>query len=131
MLEALDRYALDNGLMASQLRFGTYLTEHFADEIVALRRARERAAEDALNTREMMVTEVEPVTLPSDPPLQRPSRSPAATTSGIQRRAVDHDPASAPPAPAPSSARRTLIRAGAIAFVLVIAFGLYVLAQPH
>lgn len=131
MLEALDRYALDNGLMASQLRFGTFLTDHFADEIVALRRARERAAEDALNTREMIVTEVEPVTLPSEPPIQRPSRSPGATTSGIQRRAVDQQDAPAPSSPAPSSTRRTLIRVGVVAFVLVVAFALYALAQQH
>jgi serine/threonine protein kinase len=45
MLEALDHYALQTGLMASQLRFGAFLTDYFAEEIVALRRARERAAQ--------------------------------------------------------------------------------------
>jgi serine/threonine-protein kinase len=126
MLEALDRYALDVGLMASQLRFGTFLTDHFADEIVALRRARERAAEDALNTREMIVTEVEPVTLPSEPPMQRRSQAPSTAPPPEQRRAIDRDP----PVPAgPSAARRTLVRAGVVTFVLGVAFTLYALLQ--
>ncbi len=67
-LEALDHYALDTGLMASQLRFGAFLTDHFADEIVALRRARERAAEQALHALDVPVAEIEPVTAHSEPP---------------------------------------------------------------
>jgi eukaryotic-like serine/threonine-protein kinase len=47
MLDDLDDYALATQLMASQLRFAAFLTEHFADEIIALRRDRERAAERA------------------------------------------------------------------------------------
>jgi serine/threonine-protein kinase len=126
MLEALDRYALDVGLMASQLRFGTFLTDHFADEIVALRRARERAAEDALNTREMIVTEVEPVTLPSDPPMQRRSHAPKAAPPPAPRLANDREP---PAPPGPSAARRTLMRAGAVTFVVGVALALYALLQ--
>jgi len=45
-LEDLDHYALSTQLMASQLRFASFLTQHFAEEIVALRRSREEAAED-------------------------------------------------------------------------------------
>jgi serine/threonine-protein kinase len=94
MVHSLDSYALDVGLMASQLRFGTFLTDHFADEIVALRRARERAAEDALHARDMPVTEIEPVTLPSEPPLTRPSWSsepppPPPPPPPLARRAAD------------------------------------------
>jgi hypothetical protein len=48
--------------MASQLRFGAFLTEHFAQEIVELRRARERAAEQALHASDIPVAEIEPVT---------------------------------------------------------------------
>lgn len=101
MLKALDDYALAVGLMASQLRFGTFLTDHFADEIVALRRARERAAEDALHARDMQVTEIEPVTLPSDPPGTRPSipseelmsaLSSATSALAPARRASDREP---------------------------------------
>jgi eukaryotic-like serine/threonine-protein kinase len=45
MLADLDDYALATQLMASQLRFASFLTGHFGDEIVALRRERERVAE--------------------------------------------------------------------------------------
>jgi hypothetical protein len=40
-LRALEDYAIDARLMASQLRFGSFLTDHFAREIVDMRRARE------------------------------------------------------------------------------------------
>ncbi len=43
-LRALEEYAMSTKLMASQLRFGTFLTDHFAAEILQLRRERERAA---------------------------------------------------------------------------------------
>ncbi|MDD9935440.1 MAG: serine/threonine-protein kinase [Myxococcales bacterium] len=72
MLDALEEYAHGVHLMASPLRFGTFLTEHFADEMVALRRARERAAEQALSTLDIPVTEIEPVTVPSEHPATRP-----------------------------------------------------------
>ncbi len=47
MLHDLEDYALTHQLMASSLRFGSFLADHFADAIVRLRRAREKAA-DAL-----------------------------------------------------------------------------------
>jgi len=43
-LRALEDYAIGAKLMASQLRFGAFLTDHFAGEILELRRERERAA---------------------------------------------------------------------------------------
>jgi len=43
-LRAIEEYAISSKLMASQLRFGTFLTEHFAAEILELRRERERSA---------------------------------------------------------------------------------------
>ncbi len=43
-LRALEDYAVQARLMASQLRFGSFLTSNFAQEIVELRRARELAA---------------------------------------------------------------------------------------
>jgi len=129
MLEDLDRYALEYGLMASQLRFGTFLTDHFADEIVALRRARERAAEDALHARDMLVTEVEPVTLPSDPPVVRRSFPPPSEPPATERRASEQQPAPEVEADAPSGVRRRLIQAGVIAFVAAVAALLYTLAR--
>ncbi len=79
MLEDLDNYAISTQLMASQLRFSSFLTENFADEIVALRRARERAAEAAQLRPPVEVSEPEPVTAPSDPPPARPSPRPQRT----------------------------------------------------
>jgi hypothetical protein len=99
MLDALDHYALSTALMASQLRFGAFLTDHFADEIVALRRARERAAELALHALDVPVAEVEPVSAPSEPPIAYPSASQVEL-----RRAPD-----SPAAPkAPRTSARTL-----------------------
>ncbi|HMI93799.1 MAG TPA: serine/threonine-protein kinase [Polyangiales bacterium] len=97
MLLALEEYALSTSLMASQLRFGSYLTDHFADEIVALRRARERAAEHALGNRHIPVVEVEPATMPSERPkateaVARPLE-PAAQpvrVSAVPQSAVPH-----------------------------------------
>jgi serine/threonine-protein kinase len=43
-LRGLEDYAIGAKLMASQLRFGAFLTEHFGKQIVELRRERERAA---------------------------------------------------------------------------------------
>ncbi len=40
----LEDYLVQNRLMASPMRFGAFLTDHFEDEIVTLRRERERAA---------------------------------------------------------------------------------------
>jgi serine/threonine-protein kinase len=43
-LAALEDYALSVRLMVSQLRFASFLTEHFGDRILEVRRERERAA---------------------------------------------------------------------------------------
>jgi serine/threonine-protein kinase len=43
-LAELEDYALSVRLMVSQLRFASFLTEHFGDRILELRRERERAA---------------------------------------------------------------------------------------
>jgi serine/threonine protein kinase len=113
MSNALEDYALSSGLMASQLRFGTFLTDHFAEEIVALRRARERAAEQALSTRDVPIAEVEPVTAPSErpsPPDSPPSAPAVVAGATPRRRASDAAPAPAPippVAPAAHAAVRT------------------------
>lgn len=44
-LDALETYAIEERLMASPLRLGSFLTDHFAEDIVSLRRTREKAAE--------------------------------------------------------------------------------------
>jgi serine/threonine-protein kinase len=48
MLEQLDEYALTSQLMASQLRFASFLSNNFAEAMLALRRERERAAEASI-----------------------------------------------------------------------------------
>ena len=74
--------------MASQLRFGAFLTDHFAEEIVALRRARERAAEQALHASHIPVAEIEPVTQPSSRP-RRATVSDARPAPELRRRKED------------------------------------------
>ena len=46
MLEALESYARDTNLLASPLRFGDWLQDHFGEALLAQRRARERASHD-------------------------------------------------------------------------------------
>jgi eukaryotic-like serine/threonine-protein kinase len=43
-LQALEDYAVAGKLMVSQLRFGSFLIDHFGERILEVRRARERAA---------------------------------------------------------------------------------------
>ena len=43
----LENYALDTHMMASQLRFGAFLGQHFGEELAALHNERERAADEA------------------------------------------------------------------------------------
>jgi len=88
ILEALDHYALSTGLMASQLRFGAFLTDHFADEIVALRRARERAAEQALHASDVPSAEIEAVTGTAIPVVTAasPAAPPAPALEAEERR---------------------------------------------
>lgn len=47
LARAMDDYAAAAKLQTSQLKFGTFLTDHFAEEIVRVRRERERAAGSA------------------------------------------------------------------------------------
>ncbi len=45
-LEALEEYAIPNRLMASAIRFGSFLEDGFAEEILKARRERQQSAED-------------------------------------------------------------------------------------
>jgi serine/threonine-protein kinase len=83
-LKALDKYMLSARLFASQIRFGTFLTDQFADEFIAERRARERAAQA-----------VDPdLSKPSEPPAReehsRVERTPVSEAS-IARTATEED----------------------------------------
>ncbi len=46
MLDALDGYLARHRLVPSQLRFAAFMTDHFAEQVVTERRARERAARE-------------------------------------------------------------------------------------
>jgi len=119
MAQALEDYALRSGLMASQLRFGAFLTDHFAEEIVALRRARERAAEQALSARDVPIAEVEPVTAPSERPRASLRPSPRPPIEGVvPRRRASDVPGPAPAVPAPAVPARSALRLPAVAVLL-------------
>lgn len=81
MLKALDAYAMANGLMASQLKFGGFLTEHFGDEIVRVRRDRESAAHAKLRS--------EP------PPSSEPTVAQSPRAAVVQTTVSDASPTSA------------------------------------
>jgi serine/threonine-protein kinase len=67
MIRDLDRYAASANLAASPLRFGEWLREHFGAEILAARRARERAMR-ALDLGPPVVIELLSLPIPVTPP---------------------------------------------------------------
>ena len=113
MLADLETYIGESRLVASSLRFGDWLAENFGDEIVAIRRERERAARAVVATArpEAPAPGAELPTLP-DP-----------NARGISATQSFSEP---PPRPASSGSRRflallvvVLIAAGAAAAVLL------------
>lgn len=118
MARDLDDYAMDNGLRATPLGLGEFVVEHFGQDILELRRARERAAialeaeqPETIDTREIVAPPSEeldddasdavapretPVTLPlapttahaSLPPLPAYKGSPAAAYTSAPPVAV-------------------------------------------
>ena len=78
MLEQLDEYALTSQLMASQLRFASFLSNNFAEAMLALRRERERAAEAS----------VPPPAQLAPSPAVRSARTSVAPHAGAQLGAV-------------------------------------------
>ncbi len=80
LLDDLEDYVVKNRLTASPMRFGAFLTEHFEDEIVAVRRERERAAIGLASS--LPPPEVMPVLPrgssppPEPPPVTKPSQRP-------------------------------------------------------
>jgi len=93
MLEELEQYALATQLMASQLRFASFLSNNFSDAIVTLRRERERAAEVAVQSVAQTLVqssatpgnEAVPAPLPAPIPLlsvMRPKPQPRVTAAG-------------------------------------------------
>ncbi|MCB9594346.1 MAG: serine/threonine protein kinase [Sandaracinaceae bacterium] len=98
MLRALDEYAIGAKLFASQIRFGAFLSEHFEQDVVSVRRDRERAAE-ALAVGPPV--QIQPVA-PSAPP---PAASPPASPPTVE--------------PPPEPSRPSPLRIAAIAALLL------------
>jgi serine/threonine protein kinase len=99
MLEDLEAYVADNGLVASALRFGDFLVEHFGAEIVERRRERERIAK-ALDAASAMRTP-----LASAPRAEMPTM-PDPNASGLTATRPSDRPPPAPPAPVQEAAPR-------------------------
>jgi serine/threonine protein kinase len=83
-LRALEDYAAAGKLMVSQLRFGSFLIDHFGERILEVRRARERAARNVASE------------LP--PPVHLSEVPPADAPTHVDRVEVAPAPISATPA---------------------------------
>ncbi len=114
MGRALDAYAMGAKLFASQLRFASFLSDHFEADVVRLRRARERAAE-ALELGPPAV--IAPVTPPEEPP------APGAEVTDAQRElaAVDTRRLRASTAALPRRRAPLVIAAGGVALLVLLA----------
>ncbi len=88
-LDALEQYAGTTDLHASQLRFGSFLTEHFAEEIVKARRAREKHAEYLLE-RDPTGSSVRPI-VERAPDAAAPAPAPAPRATAEPARASTPD----------------------------------------
>lgn len=80
MLSDIDAYVARNRLDTSPLRFGAWLTEQLGDEIVHVRRARERAAAALQKGPPVEIRPIGPIirTIPDDELDQDTSRSPVS-----------------------------------------------------
>jgi serine/threonine-protein kinase len=92
MLRALDEYMFESKLVASQLRFGAFLSEHFEADVVRTRRERERAAEALELGPPVEIVPLEPVgEEAASAPLEEPVEEPSARSAN--ERAVPPDAA--------------------------------------
>lgn len=130
MLDALEEWALGARLLVSPLRLGAFLTEHFADELVQVRRARERAAAAAW---ESAGSRADAPPLPAEPETSEIRSVPEVRASGPRDAAAARDPTSvlADRPASPSDAERTSQRpsdqpAGEIGVGLRVAFWAFV-----
>ncbi|MBI2389857.1 MAG: protein kinase [Deltaproteobacteria bacterium] len=141
MLDALQRYVARARLVASPIRLGDWLTEHFGNELVATRRARERAVKALEAGPAAAVT---PVTSTAEQPSSAPIRPvslwpPAAPPTPEGDVAIPKPPgapaivaapldAAANGSPAPKSRVGTIVVAIA-AVLLVVALVLALVAR--
>ncbi len=88
MLDELEEYAMRAGLMASQLRFGAFLTDHFAQEIIAVRREREQGAQQLLEMGMVKDSSMPPSPAPDNPGIEIETIPPAAPIPAEARAMV-------------------------------------------
>ncbi|MBX7194736.1 MAG: serine/threonine protein kinase, partial [Sandaracinaceae bacterium] len=75
MLEALDAYLARHRIVPSQLRFASFLTDHFGEQVIAERRARELAAKE-IAARAAAEATAAPAARPEPGAAPRPSPEP-------------------------------------------------------
>jgi serine/threonine protein kinase len=128
MLRAIDDYAVRSKLFASQLRFGSFLSQHFEMDVVAARRQRELAAESFVEPQLAPSSSIE--TLPDTPAptletpmLEKPiSSKPPPSPAAVELAAHDTRRTKSVPAPPEKRSSATLWIALAI-FLLVLPLG--------
>jgi serine/threonine-protein kinase len=99
----LDAYAAENRLLASPLRMGAFLTDHFGTDIIAQRRARERAAA-AVDQGPLVQISVVSFPPPADPLQVAEQSVPLHEQSAIRLRPPEEESAhEAPPAQTPAT----------------------------
>ncbi|HLV19851.1 MAG TPA: hypothetical protein VKZ49_03185, partial [Polyangiaceae bacterium] len=116
MLKDLEGYVSGSGLIASPLRFGRWLSDHFGTEIVDRRRERERAARaiEAGPLVELSIVQTAPETAspgelegaPPGPPLPRVAELPPRPTDEDGAEPVIVPPIEPPPASLQAMVRR-------------------------
>ncbi len=112
MAAALDEYVMDHQLMATPMALGDFVVEHFGQEILQVRRARERAAIALAETAETEAFTREPAVRGSAPSSPTPERNAATGETPPSPRTSDADfepttpsglqPSSFAPEPTPS-----------------------------
>lgn len=127
MMRDLTAYAASANLVASPLRFGAWLREHFGADLLAARRARERAMR-ALELGPPVV--IEPLAMPVPPPPPPPR---AAFASLIDEASDMPSPWSSrmppPPPPRATALRRALARIGVGLAVIAPVVGWYLTSR--
>ncbi|MET0391312.1 MAG: serine/threonine-protein kinase [Polyangiales bacterium] len=107
MLDALETYALSTQLMASELRFGAFLSDHFGASFAERRRARDLAVRD-VSTPTSEVAIVGPAAAPADthpaPAVQAQPTRPAVSRAARESSAPPEPPEAAPAPGSPLSA---------------------------
>jgi serine/threonine protein kinase len=116
MLDDLLEYCISTKQMASALRFGEWLSMHFAKEKLARRRSRERAL-TALELGPPLVIEARPSNAGPSPASEPPVSEPPVSEPPVSEPPVSEPPVSEPPASEPPAITRSADGGGKIAFV--------------